>query len=146
MAIVFQLFCAEDLARLTPGQLDDLRTEILKAVEASARVEPIRDRARTVFDQLTQNPAPQPTVPESSRTLLKNFFTDAELGQLDSKQRDILEWAIYCAVTHEKLALEAIREQVYDWYGSLPQMAAFDSSQIPRGGDADYMHILTGRQ
>jgi hypothetical protein len=113
MAVVFQLFCAEDLLKLNAAQLDDLKTTVRQALENSPRVlGAVKSRANEVFQQLTSQPATQPVAAsEASRGMLLQLFNDADLKLLNAQQLDILKMAISCAVFHTPEALQAVKEE-----------------------------------
>ena len=143
MAIIFQLFRAEDLDRLTPTQLNRLRVAVVQAMEDSSNLPSVQTRATTVFQQLRALNSNQPASPaEPSRTLLFQFFSPADLALLSAQQREILEWAIVCEVTHSRLALEAIRDKVYPLYESFVGGPPFNLTPAnPTRSDTSYDHL-----
>ena len=113
MAVIFQLFCAEDLLKLTATQLDDLKTTVGMALNYSPRVlATVKSRADQVFQQLTsRTPTQQSISPDPSKGMLFQLFNQADLELLNAQQVDILKMAITCALTHSPEALQVVKDE-----------------------------------
>lgn len=125
MSIIFQLFRADYLSQLDATALDVLKQAVTRHFRADEFVDTtrntiletalvdlglveqaiahIQNRAREVFRQL-QPQSPPPTVLPGpfnlTQPLFPQLFSTGDLNRLPSHQRDILEMAISCEVTH----------------------------------------------
>jgi len=128
MAAIFQLFSAQDLLRLAPGQFDELRRLISAELAPSAEVRAVlKDRANQVFRQLASpripatDPLPLPP-PPVSQLLREHLFTPVDLARLDADpaqlaaKHQMLELAIRCERDNSPYVLEVIMKRVYPWF------------------------------
>jgi hypothetical protein len=127
MSIIFQLYRADYLSQLDPSVLDTLKQTVKNSFDREEFVDltrnttlssshlveqelldqvvaKIQERARRVFVQLQPQP-PDPIVPpgkpDPTRPLYPHLFDLQELNnRLTPQQRDVLEMAISCEVTH----------------------------------------------
>jgi hypothetical protein len=141
MSIIFQLYRADYLSQLDPDVLDALKQTVKDSFDrlqfvdltrnttlrASSLVDPglrdqvvakIQERARQVFAQLQPQP-PSPIVPpgplDLTKPLYPQLFDQQDLdNRLTPQQRDVLEMAISCEVTHFNgyVHLLTVREDV----------------------------------
>ena len=118
MSVVFQLFCADDLVKLSASQLDELKTTVGRAIKFSPSVlETVKSRADEVYEQLTdRTPTPHLVSSNHSQGMLGQMFDSEDLKALDGQQVDVLKMAIECAITHSPEALQAVKEEVDPLY------------------------------
>lgn len=146
MSVIFQLFSAEDLKKLSAVQLDDLKSYVVYVMNNEQSViDEIGSRARDVFAQLTeplpgelpkaQAPLPAPLPSRELEGVLLKIFDEAQLRDLSGEQIEILKWAIICEMTHSKAALEAIKALVYERFKGYHK-------GDPQGSDAFYQHLI----
>ena len=130
MAAIFQLFSAADLQKLaehSSNWLDELRTRIRAERAPSPAVrEKLRPRANEVFHQLVSSSSSSRSLPYSSTTppptpLADQLFSQQELAQLTTEQRNILELAIRCELDNSPYVLEVIMQQILGWLAELVQ-------------------------
>lgn len=160
MTVIFQLFCAEDLQRLSLHQLTDLRDTITDILDLKAhppgrtaggkpalplevnddiRQPPdappeIRDALKRRFDEVSQQ-LKSPARDASSfdfETLTRRHFNDSNAEER-AKETEILTWAISCEVNNFKLydQLLRARAQAYQKFYDWTQ-------QRPKGPDSPY--------
>jgi hypothetical protein len=133
MSVIFQLYRAEDLQNLG-AQLEDFKREVGRIMNTTPVVlEHARDRANTVFAQLTPQANPQPSLPPND--VLSQLFTPAQIERLDDQQRDILRMAISCHLAHIDEAIEAIRTEADQVFRRLT------NGMNPQGADIPYTHF-----
>jgi hypothetical protein len=162
VSIIFQLFCAEDLQRLTYQELEELRQTIISAL----------GDAPTLPLKLTPNTTPDPVPPAPIQEALNKRFQDIshqlKAPQLNPPQQDfnfatlmtrlrdsttqtkedrILEWALSCEVNHFEFynVLLRARTAAYDFFDRTikAQMAARkepvpDAKIRPKDPDSPY--------
>jgi hypothetical protein len=158
MTVIFQLFCADDLQKLTLDDLKELRRIITENLEAS---NPMRDEQNHLILPLetadnTQPPLYTPSqITEAfqqrfyevsqqlktSQPILSRFefqkLLDRHLNQdqeTKDKEQMILEWAISCEVNNFKFyeRLLRARKDAYEFFSSKT------GGQDPQGPDSLY--------
>src|SRR6516162_4040621 len=136
MSVIFQLFCAADLQKLAPEQLEALKMTVSYALNTDREVlDPVKDRAYEVFRQLAnRDPAQRLISIDASKGMLLQFFSEAELHGLSAQDLDILKMAIICEITHSPAALQVVQAKAYALFRTYTR-------QQPAGSDAFYQHI-----
>jgi len=136
MSVIFQLFCAADLTKLAPEQLEALKMTVSHALNTDRDVlDPVKDRAYEVFRQLaSRDPAQQLISTDASKGMLLQLFSEVELHGLSAQDLDILKMAIICEITHSPAALQVVKTKAYALFTMYTQ-------QPPVGSDAFYQHI-----
>lgn len=136
MAVVFQLFCTEDLLKLNAAQLDDLRTTVGWALEHSPSVlETVKGRADQVFQQLTtRKPIQKGITPDPSKGMLLQLFSEEDLSLLNAQQLEILKMAISCAEVLSPEPLKVIKDEIHTLFTRY-------TGQCPKESDVYYGHI-----
>lgn len=124
MSVIFQLFDANYLKNLADWEFEALISVVSSALTEDPHVlqrPEIERRAFEVFDQLggiLRFPREKPQRDCRQRPsagwqgILFCIFHDDELERLSRKKLAILEWAIICELTHNRLAVVAVRDQV----------------------------------
>jgi hypothetical protein len=140
MSIIFQLFRSDYLDQLGENALNTLKQTVRQYFKVNEFVDTtrnttlktsplidqmvvdqavanIQERARMVFQQLHPQPPPPNVLPgrfNLSQPLYPQLFDAGDLNRLTPHQRDILEMAISCEVTHFNgyVHLLEVREQV----------------------------------
>jgi len=160
MTVIFQLFCVEDLQRLSEAQLTILRDtitdalnlktnppgrtadgapalplEVIDHTELPASAPPeIRDALKKRFEEVSQQlkAPPRDLSPFDFEALKRRHFNERNTEERN-KETEILQWAISCEVNNFKFydQLLRAREKAYQKFYELTQ-------QRPKGPDSPY--------
>jgi hypothetical protein len=149
MSVIFQLFSAADLEKLTPAQLDELKAKVSKHLRdpSDQVLARLRKRADQVFNQFSPSPpAHQPPGPGSRvpmQSLAYQLFDARDLANLNSRQLLLLEWALECERDRSPYVLEIIRNDVEAWFKARTNNSqpVPDASYSPYSPTPPYYHV-----
>jgi hypothetical protein len=162
MTVIFQLFCAEDLKKLSRTQLDALRRELeAELMKENAIGQTAQGQQALTLEISTTTEPPPPTPPDDNRrieeALNKRFhevsqqlkssppnpsgfdfakLMDQHFTEADEKVKDrtILEWAISCELNNFKFydLLRRLKDVAYTFFTEAT------NGQRPKGPDSLY--------
>lgn len=158
MSVIFQLFCAEDLQKLTYDQLQELRSTVRQSLQKHTTGQEHGDHRPSLCLGIIDKTTPPPDAPEPIHEALNkrfyevshqlkspqlyssrppfNFQTllDQRNADVTQKKEDmILAWAISCEVNNYEFynTLARVRNDAYSFFLN-------NTGQQPKGPDTLY--------